>query len=390
MTGWQKDPLQRGDWHVEGGALTGGGPSLASCLYSDRADYKDFHLHVEARLAGDESGAICIRTQIPESDAKSRMPTSGYKILLREPDDPNEPRTGSVYGLGSSENGPTEIGFHHMKKLIKPGEWFTIDVFAEGRHTIVRFNGKVALDNHWVKKQYPPGRVALMQDLAKPSVQFRKIEISDLSTAAQQPLEKVAVAAPELVPLFNGRDLAGWKTHESQPGGWRVENGVLIGQGPAPSHLYTERGDYRDFHLRVEAQINHAGDGGVYGRATYGPQWPPSNPRWPIGYEAQIYDGRGDWQTGSLYITDRGYAVVHVREALVPTGKWFTEELIVEGDRLVVKVNGKTTADYHDVRPIEQGHIALQLHDAKTKVEFRKIEIQELGQSAAARDRCDS
>ena len=74
---------------------------------------------------------------------------------------------------------------------------------------------------------------------------------------------------------------------------------------------------------------------------------------------------------------------------LVPTGKWFTEELIVEGDRLVVKVNGKTTADYHDVRPIEQGHIALQLHDAKTKVEFRKIEIQELGQSAA-RDRCDS
>ena len=158
---------------------------------------------------------------------------------------------------------------------------------------------------------------------------------------------------------------------------------MLIGKGPSRSHLYSERGDYRDFHLRVEAKINKGGNSGVFGRATFGPRWPLKTPQWPVGYEAQILDYPGDaTQTGSLYITDRGAAVVHVRESLVPTGEWFIEELIVEGDRIIVKVNGKTTADYRDSRPIDRGYIALQLHDTNTKVEFRQIEIRELGQSA--------
>jgi choice-of-anchor C domain-containing protein len=392
LAGWQKDPVQPGDWHVEQGVLTGGGPSGASCLYSERADYKDFHLHIEARLTGDDSGAVCIRTQIPAADAKVRLPTTGYEVILREPEDPREPRAGTVYGLGSGPDGPTEIGFRRFDKTIVPGQWFTLDVFAEGRHTIVRFNGQVALDNHWIKKQYGPGRIALTQDSGKPSVEFRKIEIRELATAAELPVEKATIergpvekapaAAAEFVSLFNGRDLSGWKTHESQPGGWRVEHETLIGDGPTRSHLYSERGDYRDFHLRVEAKINAGGNSGVFGRATYGPRWPLKTPQWPVGYEAQIYNGRGDAQTGSLYISDRGAAVVHVREALVPTGEWFTEELIVEGDRVVIKVNGKTTADYRDSRPIDQGHLGLQLHDSKTIVAFRKIEIRELGQSA--------
>ena len=33
------------------------------------------------------------------------------------------------------------------------------------------------------------------------------------------------------VKLFNGNDLSGWKTHPSQPGNWRVINGVLINSG---------------------------------------------------------------------------------------------------------------------------------------------------------------
>jgi len=382
LTGWQKDPVQPGDWHVEGGVLVGGSPSVPGCLYSDRADYKDFHLHVEARLTGDERGGVCIRTQIPATDATSRLPTSGYKVLLREPDDPNEPRTGSVFGLGDSASGPTEIGFRRLEKLIEPGQWFSLDVIAEGRHTIVKFNGKLALDNNWIKKQYPPGRIALVQDPGKPSVQFRKIEISDLVASSGQSAETTPKVNQEFVPLFNGRDLSGWTTHETQPRGWHVEHGVLIGKGPATSHLYTERGDYRDFHVRIEAQIHEGGNSGLYGRCTFGPRWPANKPNFPVGYEAQILDGPGDTQTGSLYITDRGKPVVHVTEALVPTGEWFTEELLVEGDRIRVIVNGKTTADYVDARPINQGHIALQLHDAKTKVEFRKIEVRELGRSA--------
>jgi hypothetical protein len=55
------------------------------------------------------------------------------------------------------------------------------------------------------------------------------------------------------VQLFNGKNLTGWKTHPNQPGNWRVEKGILIGSGRADSYLYTERGDYKDFHLLVGA-----------------------------------------------------------------------------------------------------------------------------------------
>src|SRR5262245_16075752 len=84
------------------------------------------------------------------------------------------------------------------------------------------------------------------------------------------------------VQLFNGKDLTGWKLHPNpnpqitglignekdgkviaihgkQKDGkvvplWRVEDGILIGSGPA-SHLFSERGDYRNFQYRVEAMI---------------------------------------------------------------------------------------------------------------------------------------
>ena len=71
----------------------------------------------------------------------------------------------------------------------------------------------------------------------------------------------------------------------------------------ARSHLYTERGDYQDFHLRFEAWINETGNSGVCFRCGDAPEvdpvglaGPPAKPSprslWhPIGYEADINPG---------------------------------------------------------------------------------------------------
>src|SRR5262249_41297731 len=100
------------------------------------------------------------------------------------------------------------------------------------------------------------------------------------------------------VSLFNGSDLTGWKTHPSQPGNWRVKDGILIGSGPDVSHLYSARGDFRDFLLLVEARINAAGNSGVLGRASFGPS---DRAKWPLGYEAAIQGNReAPMATGSL------------------------------------------------------------------------------------------
>jgi hypothetical protein len=219
-----------------------------------------------------------------------------------------------------------------------------------------------------------------------------------------------AAAEEGWVPLFNGKDLTGWKLHpepnrrailevikkeadgklvayhaRTRDGAevplWRVEDGVLIGSGPA-SHLFSERGDYANFHYRIEAMINDRGNSGAYFRTAFGPGFPQ-------GYEAQIDATHSDpVRTGSLYpagglaqFRDR---ITVLNDAPHKPDEWFTMEVIAAGDHLVIKVNGKTTVDWKDPeRRFTQGHFALQGHDPGTVVKFRKIEVKELPPSPA-------
>jgi hypothetical protein len=207
-------------------------------------------------------------------------------------------------------------------------------------------------------------------------------------------------------PLFNGKDLSGWKMYpepnkgaikeliKKEEGGkvvayygklkddkevplWRVEDGILIGSGPH-SHLFSERGDYENFRYRVEVMINDKGNSGQYFRTQFGPDF-------PRGYEAQINSTHGDRiRSGSLYpsfgkISNDDRKKILVFDQLVKPDEWYTQEVIAEGNHIVIKVNGKTTVDYVDeTNAFTKGHFALQGHDPGTVVKFRKVEVIEL------------
>jgi hypothetical protein len=170
------------------------------------------------------------------------------------------------------------------------------------------------------------------------------------------------------VQLFNGKDLKGWKTHPADKAKWEVKDGILVGSGKA-GHLFSERDDYENFHYRVEAKINDGGNSGQYFRTQFGPSFPK-------GYEAQINSTHSDpIRTGSLY----GFKEATVKEMLVKPDKWFTQEVIADGNHIIIKVNGKTTVDFIDKKnTYKKGHFALQQHDPGTVVQFRKIEVKEL------------
>jgi hypothetical protein len=209
------------------------------------------------------------------------------------------------------------------------------------------------------------------------------------------------------VRLFNGKDLTGWKLHPAPNKGgivevitkeedgklvayfgklkndkevplWRVEEGILIGSGPA-SHLFSVRGDYENFHYRIEAKINDKGNSGQYFRTAFGPGF-------PNGYEAQINATHTDpVRTGSLYPNPGlGLAKYRAKITVLNTAphkpdEWFTQEVIARGDHLIIKVNGKKTLDWQDPENrFKRGHFALQGHDPGTVVKFKKIEVKEL------------
>ena len=168
--------------------------------------------------------------------------------------------------------------------------------------------------------------------------------------------------------LFNGKDLAGWKTHPKNPGEWKVQDGLLVGEGPV-SHLFSERGDYENFHYRIEATINEKGNSGQYFRTEFGPGFPK-------GYEAQINSTHGDKvRTGSLY----GFKDCLIFEQLHKPDEWFIQEVIADGNHIQIFVNGKKSVDFKDEKNTHtKGHFAIQQHDPGSVVTVKKIEYKEL------------
>jgi hypothetical protein len=175
------------------------------------------------------------------------------------------------------------------------------------------------------------------------------------------------------VQLFNGKDLTGWKTHEKHPGKWRVENGILVSSGKDTSHLFSERDDYQNFHYRIEAKISDKGNSGQYFRTQFGPGYPK-------GYEAQINSTfpPDPQRTGSLY------NFVKITDMLVPPDTWFTQEVIANGNHIVIKVNDKIVVDHKDEKnTYSRGHFALQQHGPakggpESVLMVKKIEVKEL------------
>jgi hypothetical protein len=72
--------------------------------------------------------------------------------------------------------------------VIKPGDWFTYEIIAQGNHITLKVNGKttaVVIDSN---RSYSKGRIALMQHDPASEVQFRKIEIKEMP-ATKSPMK---------------------------------------------------------------------------------------------------------------------------------------------------------------------------------------------------------
>ncbi len=165
--------------------------------------------------------------------------------------------------------------------------------------------------------------------------------------------------------LFDGKTLGGWKTYDGK-GKWEVEDGVIHGSGPA-SHLFSPRGDYKNFRYRAEVKVSDKGNSGMYLRTAKGPGFPK-------GYEVQVNSTHRDpVRTGSLY------SHVLIKKTLVPPDTWFTQEIEAVGNHITVKVNGETLYEFVDVNnEFKEGHFAFQQHDPGSQVWIRKIDVMEI------------
>ncbi len=202
-------------------------------------------------------------------------------------------------------------------------------------------------------------------------------------------LKTAAGSGDGFVPLFNGKNTDGWLRAPVEPGklglgDWRVQDGVLEARTTFRDYLFTQRGDYRNFHLVVEAKMNAGGDGGLLFRCEHGLT---SKFNTAHGYETELGD-LPNVPHGSLWTGPEGpNNIVPAKRTLSRAGKWFTQEAIVRGGHVVVKLDGEEVLNYHaNPEHYTHGHIALQVWGEQTELSVRKVEIQELPASAQGKN----
>jgi hypothetical protein len=201
-------------------------------------------------------------------------------------------------------------------------------------------------------------------------------------------LGRAAEKEEGFVPLFNGKDLTGWKQYQGRTDNWRVEDGLLVCTGKGGGGwLGTER-EYADLVLRLEYRLKPGGNSGVYLRA------PEKGRISQVGMEIQILDDHDPryekmnlkpyQYTGSIY-----GVVPPKKSAIKPAGEWNRMEITARGRHVTVVVNGEKVVDAdldHYLKDPEvakahpglkrtTGHIGLQDHNER--VEFRNLRIRE-------------
>ncbi len=386
LDGWSVDRKNTYGWTTEDGAIVARASNVENrnWLLTNR-DYADFILRLEFSLDAKSGGGVGIRAVPNETLPLNGKPSSIDHPVIKLGQGVGY-TTGTTLWIQNLDRVPVPRPVH----LLAEGQWNKFEATVRGRCLQTKINDGVVLDltiaaDAKFKGDTLPavyrvgGRIGLQRYTG--TIRYRNIEVKDLSAADGESSDadkakSAAAPAADFVPIFNGRDLKGWTTHPSQPDGWSVNDGILIGQD-AMGYLYTKRDDYADVHVRAEVRVNAAGNSGIYVRTPFGPVTPPKNPKFTSGYEAAISFSDRDARTGALYASNK--VASRFDDQLTRPDEWFVLEVIAHDNRIKVLVNNKETALYVDSqRAHNAGRIALQLHDTATKVEFRKIEIKEL------------
>jgi len=146
------------------------------------------------------------------------------------------------------------------------------------------------------------------------------------------------------IPLFNGKDLTGWKPDKPNPSSeWKVEDGNLVSPGHGPELINESK--FEDFKLHIEFNCGEKSNSGVYLRGRYEVQIETNSDQEPPSHH-----------TGGVY----GF-IAPSPELPRKAGEWQTFDITLLGRMVTVVQNGQTIIDHKEIPGITGG--ALNSHE---------------------------
>src|SRR5262245_31938567 len=194
-----------------------------------------------------------------------------------------------------------------------------------------------------------------------------------------------AFAQAECISLFNGKDFTGWKI-SGDPKTFTIKDGAMVANGAVAHAFYdgpVNNHDFKNFELMVDVMTLPNSNGGIYFHTAFQETGFPRK-----GFEVQVNNTHRDpIKSGSLYhVKDIGEEIT---KPIAKDGEWFTEHIIVNGNNVVIKLNGKEVVNWTQTpdwnggregpgRVIGQGTIAFQGHDPNSTVYYKNVRIKPL------------
>lgn len=143
-------------------------------------------------------------------------------------------------------------------------------------------------------------------------------------------------AAP--VPLFNGKDLAGWEPDNPANSRWKVQDGVLYNETRGANLRTTQKFD--DFRLHIEVNCPESANSGIYLRGRYEIQLEYE----PAGREDNLHC------MGAIY----GFLGPTVQVPRKP-GQWESFDVTLVGRTVTIIRDGVTVMDHQEIPGITGG-----------------------------------
>lgn len=147
--------------------------------------------------------------------------------------------------------------------------------------------------------------------------------LASVALAAEPVKPTAPPEPPDMVKLFNGKDLTGW---EGDPRLWSVKDGAIRGQTTADKQtkgntflIYVGNAgkpvEFKDFELRLSFRIDH-GNAGVQYRSVLLPAPPDAENKWVVaGYQAEV--ANSPTAAGFLYHERARASLVQVGDKVV-------------------------------------------------------------------------
>jgi hypothetical protein len=360
------DEVMRAGWEAKGEELhfTGHGDNLCSVK-----DYQDFEMYVDWKIEKEGDAGIYLRGSPQVQIWDTALTRVGAQV-----------GSGGLYNNQINPRNPLKVADNPVE------EWNTFRIIMKGERVTVYLNGelvvdKAILENYWDRKIPIFVKDAIELQAHGNHIVYRNIYVKELKP-------ETTYIAPEadFAALFDGSSLFNWAGNTTD---YFPSNGELVvdpkrgGKG----NLYTKK-QYGDFHLKFDFQLTPGANNGL------GIRTPLEGDAAYVGMELQILDNTAPIYAKLQPYQYHGsvYGVIAAKQGfLKPVGEWNEEEVIAQGNKIKVILNGVVILDGdialaskdgiadHREHPgllNKTGHIGFLGHGSPLK--FRNIRIKEL------------